>query len=147
MKANSNSEFKRSTFQIIPFSKAGLILFSLLKDAINMGTHDEASASRHGSCTMKEHIPPQSKFPHFIMLCAPSNMDLPLIILSTVSSEKSFSVKTYHLPPLYFTEYSLHIQLLMATRLFSEDTLPLHVHPSKSTYLPTCSALQSHKVR
>lgn len=36
---------------------------------------------------------------------------------------KSFSVKTYHFPPLYFTEYSLHIQLLMATRLFSEDTL------------------------
>lgn len=71
MKANSNSEFKSSMFLIDPFSKAGLILLGLLKDAINMGTHDEASASRHGSCTMEEHILPRSKFPPFIMLSAP----------------------------------------------------------------------------
>lgn len=39
------SKSKSSMFQIVPFSKAGLILLNLLKGAANMGPHDEASAS------------------------------------------------------------------------------------------------------
>lgn len=78
MKASSNSEFKSSKFQIVWFNKAGLILLNLLKDAINMETHDKVSASWHSFCTKEEHILPQSKRPRSIMLSAPLAMSIPL---------------------------------------------------------------------
>lgn len=98
MKTNSNSEFKSSKFQIVWSNKAGLILLNLLKDAINMGTHDKASASWHGFCTKKEHILLQSKHPYSTMLSVPLLISIPLLQPFLTCPLKILFIK--NMPPL-----------------------------------------------
>lgn len=135
MKANSNFEFKSSKFQKVPFNKPNILLN---KDSINVGTYEEVSAWRHVFCAKEEHYLSENALtPRALSI--PSNIH-PLSQHSLPGSLETFLIENIPTHPL--SPYFLHIQLLMAGSSL-RTTLP---HPRKSTYTPTSSELQDHKV-
>lgn len=96
------------------------------------GPHDWASASWRGFCTTEEHARP-------LPILTPSHQPFYRVLWECFSSK--------HHPHLqHFTELSPHPALNGHRALLQGPRSPT-APQSKSTPSPTCSVLQSHKVR